>query len=372
MILNTHSIWRMTKVDPAKLIGERFLRAWLACMLLLPLTAQADPFTILAPSGLNLRSGPGLQYDKLMALPFGTVVDVLLDSYDRTYLEATFPPNGEVIEGQRGMWIKARHQGKVGYLFSGFGLLGDWIPDKPAVEGPVAMIMPYTCHGIDYPDLLQRKWYAVMCSAGDTWLEPTRLSIRTTNAADSSGFQYEGMGDETRKMVEVVPDCGGKWSCLIGVKGDRLPGRMNFDLRDGCATEEVGRFLEVGEEIAWQQGERNLRIRALMRPIPGKEQSGEYYHLEISYQGMGSSGTHLLCEEINAYTDLHTLRSYKVPRITLLGDFNGDGCADLLIEGAGGFDTCGQYYVAKVFLTSVEGNRVRLRMAGELESNDPR
>jgi uncharacterized protein YraI len=40
--------------------------------MLLPLTIHADPFTILAQAGLNLRSGPGPQHPKVVTLPFGT------------------------------------------------------------------------------------------------------------------------------------------------------------------------------------------------------------------------------------------------------------------------------------------------------------
>jgi uncharacterized protein YgiM (DUF1202 family) len=67
---------KRTRRRPAFLYGRRLLMAII--ILLLAHSAQADPFTILAPSGLNLRSGPGPQHPKVLTLPFGTVVEAIL------------------------------------------------------------------------------------------------------------------------------------------------------------------------------------------------------------------------------------------------------------------------------------------------------
>ena len=340
-----------------------------AIILLLAHSAQAAPFTILAPSGLNLRSGPGPQHPKVLTLPFGTVVEAILTPAERNYLSLTFPPGGEVIEGQRGRWIKARHKGQEGYLFSGFGLLGDkWNP-QPDLHGQVALIAPYACYQLQFKDMLQRKWYAVMCGEQSIRLQPTRLNILTTNAADSANFRYADVADTLDHRVEIVPDCGEGWSCLIGVREPLDLNLLDTRLRVGLAREELGRFLDIGQEYQWQQGGRSLRIRALLKPLSGREDLGDYYHLELAYQGTGPSTKHLLCEEVLATTDVENLRGEGVPRILFIGDLNGDAWPDVLIEGSGEMGSCGQYNHAKLFMTQVKGDRVHLQSVAETHTN---
>ena len=91
-------------------------------MILLQAKANAEPFTILAKSGLNVRKKPNPKSEKVGALPFGTVVEAEIDyesdiGYNRRYKHFS-----EVIEGKQGFWMKISHGKVEGYIFSGFGL----------------------------------------------------------------------------------------------------------------------------------------------------------------------------------------------------------------------------------------------------------
>jgi hypothetical protein len=90
--------------------------------LFLPIIIEAEPFTILARSGLNVRKEPNVKSEKVRALPYGTIVD----AGKRHHLKASNQVE-EVIEGKKGMWIKITSGNVEGYIFSGFGLYGEWV-----------------------------------------------------------------------------------------------------------------------------------------------------------------------------------------------------------------------------------------------------
>jgi hypothetical protein len=75
-----------------------------------------DKLTVLAKSGLSLRSNPNSQGKKKSTLPFGTVVTVEAEG-----LKAT-PHQVEEFKGYsiKGYWVKVKANGEEGWVFDGY------------------------------------------------------------------------------------------------------------------------------------------------------------------------------------------------------------------------------------------------------------
>lgn len=84
-----------------------------------------QPFTILSKSGLNVRKEPNSKSEKVASLPFGTVVDAEISfETDIDYI-GKYLHHSEIIEGKKGFWMKIKYGSITGYIFSGFGLVGE-------------------------------------------------------------------------------------------------------------------------------------------------------------------------------------------------------------------------------------------------------
>lgn len=68
-----------------------------------------EHYRITAPSGLNIRTKPTTNSEKVHTIPFGELVICCASKYKR-----------EVIEGKEGFWIPVFYGDYTGYIFSGF------------------------------------------------------------------------------------------------------------------------------------------------------------------------------------------------------------------------------------------------------------
>lgn len=75
-----------------------------------------DKLTVLAKSGLSLRSNPNSQGKKKSTLPFGTVVTVEAEGFKVT------PHHVEEFKGFviKGHWVKVKSNGEEGWVFDGY------------------------------------------------------------------------------------------------------------------------------------------------------------------------------------------------------------------------------------------------------------
>lgn len=67
-------------------------------------------FTVLAPSGLNLRAGADANATKIVTVPYGETVTLM----------AAAATNDMTVDGLSGGMAKVDYQGKSGYMFSGY------------------------------------------------------------------------------------------------------------------------------------------------------------------------------------------------------------------------------------------------------------
>ena len=76
---------------------------------------EQEMMTIIAGSGLNLRSEPNITSDVLLNVPFGS--EVLADVVDKGHYDTIFISTEKILINQ---WYKTQINGKQGYLFGSF------------------------------------------------------------------------------------------------------------------------------------------------------------------------------------------------------------------------------------------------------------
>ena len=189
---------------------RRILTVLVSCLLWH--TAQADPFTILAPKGLILRAGPGQQHPKLTTLPFGTIVEANLTEAQLQYFEAIPPFDAQVIEGHRGFWMPVRYQQHRGFLFSGFVQAGERVVKSTEQNRDFRMLVTgYSCDMLNYDP--QLHWYKMAWLDGALQFVPTKVSLRLRQSftqRDTVHPYWEGLN------YEVLHDGSGDEDLLIG------------------------------------------------------------------------------------------------------------------------------------------------------------
>lgn len=78
-----------------------------------PLTEGEKMMSVVAGSGLKMRTAPNLSAQTVKVIPFGDMVFTVIDTAMTETIE-------DRIEWMEGEWIKVEHMGDQGYVFNGF------------------------------------------------------------------------------------------------------------------------------------------------------------------------------------------------------------------------------------------------------------
>ncbi len=119
------------------------------------LQAQMELYTVIASSGLSLRSGPGVEYERLAVVPYNSSVQV---SYDASTFSQV-----DTIGEHVGYWFPSEVDGQKGYLYSAYLKYGHLF--EPAGENGVndnyRIVIPgLRISGLNYDPNLH--WYALV------------------------------------------------------------------------------------------------------------------------------------------------------------------------------------------------------------------
>lgn len=146
-------------------------------LLLLPATAYTEPFTILAKSGLNVRKAPSATSEKVASLPFGTVVDADIDYETDIGDNGRYTHVSEVIEGKQGFWMRISYGKVQGYIFSGFGLIGERVVHSTDINKEYRLLqVGRYCDPINYDPKL--NWYALTKANGKLSVKKSEVTLR--------------------------------------------------------------------------------------------------------------------------------------------------------------------------------------------------
>lgn len=330
------------------------MRTTLLAMIILTtqtLFGQLDEhfFTITAASGLSLREGPGLAFERLAAIPFNTQVRVDQDqiNYDRR----------DTIGGVSGHWVPTRYQNKNGYLFSAYLKRGHLF--KPAVGSlnrDYRIAIPgYKFDALNYdPDL---HWYAIITGYEEEKeqirLEEVKPNVAIGAAANDENYGYMDHAD----LVSIDLDLNEEYVLVfIGSKHpidnvEDLPQLAHFSPIEDYMI--WGRPVFPYEQLKFFQAANGdhyaLGGRNLIRHNEKEETEDLVYQLDMlrnPYERQTPPAPHQTISEQLTVKDWdghdHVPNEFfSHPRLCWEGDINGDGAPDLLFYRPNDSNCCG-------------------------------
>jgi hypothetical protein len=310
---------------------------------------SATTFTILAKSGLNVREEPNLKSSIIASLPFGTIVDAQIDDSFMNDDGVGYKKYTEVIEGKRGFWMKMTFGKIEGYIFSGYGLVGQWVvqPSQINDEYKILKVGNY-CDAVNYDPKL--NWYALVGKNGTINIKKVEVSIRLIheyNAKDTLGPENDFWREFPIKIQTNVSDT---IFFLLGSKNE-LDERQIFSSfvnRNGGYYNEEG-FLFPEQTFSQNYENRTYTFRAYEEILLDKNLEEGYkkiYQIELNVSNTDS--TYNLSDELSLTESGKLHSAFTTPRLTWIGDMNSDKMLDFIYyshtmsEGCG---VCWQYHL---------------------------
>lgn len=314
------------------------------------LPAQGTPFTVLTPSGVNIREEPSQTSKKMAAIPFGTVI-MAQGNYDDIY--SLHLRDSIEINGTRGHWLPVEHGGIKGFVFSAYVLMGEWIRKPPATgTGYRILTAGDHCDAIDYAPGLH--WYMFSKIENGYVFRKVNVSIRLMH----SYTEAEKMsGDWSIFPLKVLVNDRDTNCFLLGMKQpltDTLQASIRkfydpsyaFDFDRGMFfypeqfydfylpqnSFQVGAREEIYKDSSAPGGfrrEYKLAYRLMFSRLDFKE-----YDIDIELSSGSPAQRHAM---------------YRTPTLVWAGDLNGDNLLDIIVHFSQMTDTCGESWYKLFF-----------------------
>lgn len=274
----------------------------------LSLLAQAEnrlqTQMVIAKSGLNMRSTPGITGKKVGAIPFGAAVELKSEvTYLSDTLDYYFSPSDEGVPKKQpvtGGWVKVAYNGKEGFVYEGF--LRTMY--KPAFQPE--MILQFEGFNCDYPsyDPLAYHWYGLIENEGQQEL---RLLDPSFHFVYEDDISFSGMTTGIDRATRF----------LIGTKKQlaarKLPSAGSIPLP-----------IRMGKREWVEDGFEHVAFRMYWVKTPDSEEST----FRLMLQANGKT------KPISTDALYETLYHFQHMQYDLLwfGDLNQDGLLDFVFR----------------------------------------
>ena len=306
--------------------------------------------TVMATSGLNLRSEANLKSNVVRTLPFGILVKVV---DNKRYYEG-FKNNIE-IDGMNGFWIEVEIEKLKGFIFSAFTLKGDYIVrSKDGVNTDFRILKEgYHCEAINYDPNL--NWYALVAKNNQPEFVKVNVKIQLKNIENSTEFM--NYGSFYKIEIDIVEES----IILIGTKDAihnliQPPSKLiNFS--------KINNEIKVGDFLYPYKGiithgkpnhhfslEGDIIIEANSE---NNENPTINYALNYIVNNRPEKEEYItnLMEHLPIKTWAKTHSSYKTPYVIWMGDVNNDEMIDVLLGSNDMKENCGGSYFYHLFVT---------------------
>jgi hypothetical protein len=336
-------------------------------------------YTVVANSGVNLRSGPGIDSKIIDKVAFGTWLK------GNEAMEEIFDKEAELIGGRKGVWIKVRYGQKEAYAFSGNLLRNKWhlgnlhkdtnqyydeydIYNDRKLPETINTIYKLIIPGFkDYKNFNPNiEWHAIIKKQGEFYVEKTNLEM-------IPGYEYFTFLDENIWNPLEGPyiytfECkfGSDVLFYIGSLSPLNTGKISSCIHD---MTELPKLLYPEERISFRmEGAKDAWIYAFEENYVDYENRShqQLYQLKIFSNYYGT-------EEISDLLEYSLFRYpakqhiyKKATTIDFIGDLNEDGICDFILYFTDGKESCGMQYEYQLFMSDAETGTFYLA------SNSPR
>lgn len=314
----------------------------------------AESFTVLAKSGLNIRKAPNSTSERVGFLAFGTVVEAEINyEPDSEHIHRNLHLT-EIIEGKRGFWIKITHNKIEGYIFSGFGLLGEWVVKSTKInkEYRLLRVGPY-CDPINYDPKL--NWYALIKANGKLFLKKTEVTLMLAHEYN----EYDKLETENESLSEypliVKSNIKDSLLFLIGSKSFLEEGTIVSQFvsnKWGYSEDENFLFPEQTYKF-YQEGEF-YKFHAFEGVKHTKDNPLGYikkYQIELIAGYLPEAKKYNISNQLDLKDTAERHCDYKTPQLFLVGDINKDGLPDFIYYSHTMTESCGVCWQYHLFMS---------------------
>lgn len=322
--------------------------------ILLSVNLYAESFTVLAKSGLNIRKAPNSQSGRVGYLAFGTVVEAEINyekdiEYNHRYKRFT-----EIIEGKKGFWMKIKYNKIEGYIFSGFGLIGEWVVNSTEInkEYRIMRVGPY-CDPINYDPKL--NWHALIKVNGKLSLKKTEVTISLTheyNELDTLGTENEYWSEFPLIVKSNIKD---SILFLIGSKSTLEEGNIvsQFVANKWGYSEEEN-FLYPEQTYKFYHEGKDYKFHAFEGVKLTKDNPEGYikkYQIELIVGCKSEPKKYNISKHLGLDDTAERHCNYYTPQLFLVGDINKDGLPDFIYYSHTMSDSCGVCWQYHLFMS---------------------
>jgi Bacterial SH3 domain len=340
-------------------------------LILLSTKVNANPFTILAKSGLNVRKEPNTKSDKISLLPFGTVVEAEVNYESDVKYTRVYNQYSEVIEGKHGFWIRISYGNIKGYIFSGFGLIGEWVVNSTEINKEYRLLRPGRyCDAINFDPKL--NWYALLKSNGKLSVKKTEVTLRLVHEFN----EQDTLGENNEFWMEypLIVQSNQKDTVLflIGSKNSLEEGSIlsQFGANQWGGYSGDERFLFPEQFYEFYYKEKKYQSRAfegVKLTNTNKEGYLKKYQIELSITAQNETKKYNISKELDLDSPAEIHCNYKTPQLILVGDINKDDLLDFIYYSFTMADSCGICWEHHLFLSDKsKPNRLIRKVANEI------
>lgn len=328
----------------------------------LSLEAQ-EYYTVIAPSGLNLRASPGPQGKKIVTLPHGTAVAALYD--DEPTVEAT-------IEDKLGYWLKVQYRTDTGYVFSGFLEQGAMTVPPTNINFDYRLLEPGVhCSPANYDPALY--WYAMVKDNNQLILRKVKIAIVPIDKLPEE--EKAEMDCPECFLLKVQADVEDSVFFYLGTRQPLEEGKVVSQFQGDHWNYSGGaRFLYPEQDAQTYLAPFSYRFwaseRITIRPdLPsGYEES---YQLSFSMtKDFKNWSVFDISQELSLAGESSRHATYKTPQLIWWGDLNSDGLLDFIWYSHTMTDSCGVCWEYHLFMSDKNNpDRPIRKVADHVECN---
>ncbi len=334
-------------------------------------------YTVVAPSGLSLRTAPYLDAERLEIIPYGTSVKTI-GVWDEVYsLERM-----DTVDTRAGYWIETDYNGKSGYLFSGYLKTGPLYVPATEINQLYRISVPgERCQAVNYDPALH--WYGIYVDpeAEDTKVKAVDISIEQTTLTEmDEEMAYADIGDFLQVKSEQQDSFLMYFGAINEIDTENIDYEKSyFENIEMDHWDPQGKFIypyekikiaEEGYDQYFLVGHENVTVNE--NPQPFEDKLTKRYDIFLTDNQGGINMSNGDTVSLGAGMNLEHLSDYQYatylgPRLVWQGDINKDGFPDVIFYSPYMSECCGGSISYHLFVSKQVDGIWKLEKAAEDE-----
>ncbi len=250
--------------------------------------------------------------------------------------------------------MKISHGKLEGYIFSGFGLIGEWLVPATTINNDYRILrVGRYCEAINYDPKL--NWYALTKDNGTLSVKKSDVTLRLIHEFNEQDTLEEEKEYWTQYPLIVQSNLKDTILFLIGTKTKFEEGSiLSPFLANYWGNSEYENFLFPEQTHEYYYEGISYQFHAFEGVKLTKDHSDGYiktYQIELKIIEHPKTNKYNLSNELGLESPAERHCFYKTPKLILIGDINKDGLPDFIYFSHSMSDHCGGCWEYHLFLS---------------------